>query len=160
MNAPCGTGVMGYSYCNDADVTAWNSVAWDLFKRVRTAWNDTVGKGHAIPPVVKAYIESLEQDYCEAGPDGVCKVYKLPTGSWLDIQKNMSDATAIARWCSRAACSLELLDNVQGIKPPLEQTPVVEPFFPSLQGFGSFSMLALVAVAFFLLSRSGKTRRW
>ena len=153
INQPCANAAGVQLYCNDADVAAWNGVAWDLFGRVRRAWNDTASAGFQIPPLVKEYITALENDFCESGPDGVCVTYKLPQGSWFNIAENATAATAIMRWCSRAACALELLDQVRGIKPPLETTPEHVPLLPGMPGFGGLSMLAIVALAFFFLSR-------
>jgi len=99
-----------------------------LFGKVRSAWNYTVGQGATIPPAVKAYIVALENDYCDASDKGVCVTYKLPSSSWWNLEANAKASLAIARWCARAACALELLDKVmKGGGLPVEAPPKPDP---------------------------------
>jgi len=155
LDQPCANAAGWQFYCNSSDVQAWAAVAWELFTRVRTAWNDTARTGFQIPQSVTDYVTALEKDYCEPGPDGQCAVYKLPQGNWYDVAENAAAAAAHARWCSRAACALELLDNVRGTKPPIETTPEHVPWLPDLPslGGGALPMLALAALALWLISR-------
>ncbi len=161
LDKPCANDWGVQLYCNQPDVTAWNSVAWDLFMRVRRSWNEAANQGIQVPPQVREYITNLEKDYCETGPDGTCAVYKLPSGSWWNINENVGAATAIARWCARAACALELLDNVRGIKPPVEDTPQHTPPWGGLgAAVGSLPMLALAAFAIWMISRRRGRGSW
>lgn len=161
LDKPCAND-WGYQlYCNHPDVTAWNSVAWDLFTRVRRAWNETVRQGFTIPPEVHEYVTNLERDYCTTGPDGQCVEYKLPSGSWWNINENVGAATTIARWCARAACALELLDHVRGIRPPVEETPQHKPPWEGLgAAVGSLPMLALAVFALWMITRQRNRGGW
>lgn len=121
LDKPCANALNVQIYCNQPDVDAWNALAWDLFKRVRHEWNVT-NKAVAIPVEVADYITALENDYCEADSDGQCIKYKLPESSWYDINWNATAAVTIARWCSRATCALEILENIRGWQAPVEPT--------------------------------------
>jgi hypothetical protein len=121
LDKPCANALNVQIYCNQPDVDAWNAVAWDLFKRVRHEWNVT-NKAVTIPIEVADYITALDNDYCETNSDGQCVTYKLPESSWYDVNWNATAATTIARWCSRATCALEILENVRGWQAPVEPT--------------------------------------
>ena len=121
LDKPCANALNVQVYCNQPDVDAWNAVAWDLFKRVRHEWNVT-NKAVAIPVEVADYITALENDYCESDEGGQCVKYLLPESSWYDYNWNATAATTIARWCSRATCALEILENVRGWQAPVEPT--------------------------------------
>lgn len=134
-------------YCNSADVAAWRTAAEDMFRKVRSAWNATA-KDHAIPQAVIDYVTAFEADYCNADPNGQCVQYKLPEGSWYDITENLKASVAIAKWISRGACALELLDQVRGSSLPVEAPPKppppVIPPLPSLPSLGSWVLPAAV----------------
>ena len=121
LDKPCANALNIQIYCNQPDVDAWNAVAWDLFKRVRHEWNVT-NKAVTIPVEVADYITALDNDYCETDSDGQCVKYRLPESSWYDVNWNATAATTIARWCSRATCALEILENVRGWQAPVEPT--------------------------------------
>lgn len=121
LDKPCANTWGVQLYCDAADVDAWGSTAEELFHRLRGQWNATV-KTAAIPPEVEAYITQIESDYCTSDADGVCTKYWLPESSWWDSGWNAKAAGTIAKWCSRVACALELLDNVRGIEGPVEAT--------------------------------------
>lgn len=121
LDKPCANALNIQIYCNQPDVDAWNAVAWDLFKRVRHEWNVTI-KAVAIPVEVADYITALDNDYCETDSDGQCVTYRLPESSWYDVNLNATAAVTIARWCSRATCALEILENVRGWEAPIEPT--------------------------------------
>lgn len=121
VDSPCSNNLGFQVYCNQPDVDAWTATAWDLWKRVRAKWNDTFAVV-TIPPEIVDYITSLEKDYCTAGSDGQCETYLLPESSWYNINWNAQAAATISKWCARAACALELLDNARGIEGPKEQT--------------------------------------
>lgn len=121
LDKPCANALNIQIYCNQPDVDAWNAVAWDLFKRVRHEWNVT-NKAVTIPVEVADYITALDNDYCETDSDGQCVKYRLPESSWYDVNWNATAATSIARWCSRATCALEILENVRGWQAPVEPT--------------------------------------
>jgi len=121
LDKPCANALNVQIYCNQPDVDAWNAIAWDLFKRVRHEWNVT-NKAVAIPVEVADYITALENDYCESDEGGQCVKYLLPESSWYDNNWNATAATTIARWCSRATCALEILENVRGWQAPVEPT--------------------------------------
>lgn len=141
-------------YCNSADVAAWRTAAEDMFRKVRSAWN-TTAKETAIPQVVIDYVTAFERDYCNATPEGQCVQYKLPEGSWYDITANLQASTAIARWMSRGACALELLEQVRGSTipveaPPKPPPPVIPPI--NLPALGSW-ILPAAAIGLVLLLR-------
>ena len=153
LNQPCSNAAGLQLYCNEPDVTAWHARAWDLFTRVRRAWNLAVDEARGpIPPLVRQYIEALERDYGDVAPDGTITV-KLPGASLWNPSANATAAAAVAGWCSRAACALELLDGVRGVSPPVETTPEHQPWLPGLPGFGGISLVVLAAVALWLLAR-------
>jgi|JI9StandDraft_1071089.scaffolds.fasta_scaffold14773_4 hypothetical protein len=106
-------------YCNQPDVDTWNAAATSLFHRVRAEWNATA-KEMVIPPEVVNYITQLEKDYCTTDSEGYCEKFWLPESSWYDVSWNAQAAATIAKWCARAACALELLDNVRNVEAPLE----------------------------------------
>lgn len=122
IDQPCANDLGIQIYCNAPDVDAWEATAWELKKRVRAEWNATVKSGKPIPDQVTNYITQLENDYCEADAEGSCVTYKLPTSSWYDINYNAQAAVIYSKWCSRAACALEILDNVREIEGPVEGT--------------------------------------
>lgn len=127
LDKPC-KGELGVQlYCNQGDADAWIITADALFAKVRSTWNFVVGKGATIPPAVRVYITALERDYCEADDKGVCVTYKLPTSSWWNVEQNSRTSLEIARWCSRAACALELLDMVGSGGLPVETPPNPKP---------------------------------
>lgn len=121
LDRPCANDWDLQLYCNTADVDTWNDTAATLFTRVRAEWNATA-KQMAIPPEVENYITQLEKDYCTNDSEGYCEKYWLPESSWWDIAWNAQAAVTIAKWCARAACALELLDNVRDIESPIEST--------------------------------------
>lgn len=121
LDNPCGL------YCNNNDVNAWNVTAADLFAKVRAAWNATAPL-FLIPKETRDFITALERDYCDADEYGVCVKYNLPQASIFDISANMQAALVISKWCSRAACALELLDQARGDEGlPTEMPPTPPP---------------------------------
>lgn len=121
LDKPCANAMNVQIYCNQPDVDAWNATAWDLFNRVRHDWNIT-NKAVAIPVEVVDYITALENDYCVTDSDGQCITFKLPESSWYDVNWNATASVTIAKWCARATCAIELLDNVRGWQAPVEPT--------------------------------------
>jgi hypothetical protein len=121
LDQPCANSLGVQLYCNQTDVDAWNDTAFGLYVRVRSEWNATA-KAHTIPPEVEQYVTSLETDYCTPNAEGQCETYWLPESSWWDTAWNSQASALIAKWCARAACALELLDNVRNIEAPIEST--------------------------------------
>lgn len=118
--SPCANNYGLQIYCNQPDVDSWNAVAWDLYRRVRAAWNDT-NRDVVIPTEIVDYITTLENDFCEQDSDGQCVKYLLPESSWYNVNWNAQAAATISKWCARAACALELLDNARNIQGPVEE---------------------------------------
>ena len=80
---------------------------------------------------------------------------------WLEVSvttsaENAEAATTISRWCSRAACALELIENARGVKGPVENAQQNKPWTPG----SSVVTVALVvlggAALVAVLGRSGK----
>jgi hypothetical protein len=137
LNKPCGNDWDIQLYCNQADVDAWRTTAESLFHRVRAEWNATA-KAHTIPTEVATYITQMENEYCSADADGLCVKYWLPESSWWDVNWNAQASSAIAKWCARAACALELLDNVRDIQGPIEATQENTEISPDIaEGIGA-----------------------
>jgi hypothetical protein len=122
LDKPCSNAWGIQLYCNDTDVETWLATAASLFTRVRAEWNATAKEGKVIPPEVVNFVTQLENDYCKTS-DGYCETFWLPESSWYDVVWNTKAAATIAKWCARAACALELLDNVRAIEAPIESAP-------------------------------------
>lgn len=156
LDRPCG------AYCNSADVEAWRTAAEDMFARVRRAWNQTAPY-HTIPKATVDYIAALENDYCTTGPDGLCVTSKLPESSWYNITTNLKASLEIARWMSRGACALELLDQARGQELPQELPPEPKSQLP-IPDFGvsnslPWILLGGLVVVLVLASGAGGSRR-
>lgn len=151
LDQPCANAAGWQLYCNEPDVEAWHATAWDLFVRVRRAWNVTVAEVGAVPPLVKEFVTALEVDYGTSSADGTITT-KLPGASFWNPTENAKASSVIAHWCSRAACALELLENVRGVRGPVESTPEHVPIIPGF-GLGGISMVLLVGVALWVMSR-------
>src|SRR5688572_20225426 len=119
LDQPCANNLGVQLYCNQADVDAWNDTAYGLFVRVRADWNFT-NKMASIPPEVEHYVTLLEKDYCTPNSEGHCETYWLPESSWYDVAWNAQASAIIAKWCARAACAIELLENVRNVEGPVE----------------------------------------
>jgi len=152
LDKPCANAADIQLYCNQADADAWMVTADDLFNKVRSAWNQTGGGGFRIPTPVREYITALQRDYCEADDKGVCTKFKLPGSSWWDVAANSAASVTIAKWCNRAACALELLDQVRGGGGlPVEVPQENDPILPG--GWGSLPLLAGAALLLLVVMR-------
>lgn len=164
MAFPCSSGleiggVPVQLYCNDVDTNAWRDTAATLKARVRAAWNDAARRG-VIPPEIYEFVTLLEKEYCDADADGVCQVYHLPEASIhpiLGFGRNAAACSQISAWCQRAACAVELLDQVRGFKGPAIPVPPKGPDLIPGGNWGLWIGIGLVAVVVLGLRSRGRS---
>lgn len=130
MDDPCPT--TGPDYCNDVDVKQWVSLSKELKTRLRTTWNEVAAEV-PIPKQVAAYVTAVEKDFCDADENWVCVKYHLEpdhlTWNPLNVGENAAAIGDIIKWCGRAVCAIELLEDIGGNKGPIEPAPKPKPWF-------------------------------